>query len=467
MTLHDSQRPVVAYTTLAAYQTVFWAEVATELERSGIKTAAISFDDPSTDLLQKRGLRVYSATDAERRPDTSDAAFSALTNRFSIASANRWFSHERVAFGLTSSVELRRKLAMALSLADRALADAGREGSVELVQEVGGFLSVVGSWFAARRIGVRNWFIEPSFFRGRVFLSDHGFGSPLIPPGDPTVSADVSQYLAATVAQQAIVVPRKDSHHYAAATRKVFNARNARRIVEKLVDKYVRGKSMEFGYIGHHAATHLKMVRNSRILRAKYTAPEALGRFVYYPLHVPGDMALTLRSPEFLDQLALVDYLARSVPHTHRVAIKEHPAMIGALDAGAVCALLKRHENVALLPPATNNYVVLRACEAVVSVNSKSGAEAALLGKPVLVLGDAFYSDSPLVERVRLGEIGSRLDRILAGDWRSPSRAQVESYFERVWRASVPGELYVTERANVATFVDGLRSRIAPVPEGN
>lgn len=452
-------RRVVVYTTLAAYQTAFWVEVALALERNGIATAAISFDDPSTDLIRKRGLRVFSATESERRPDTSDAAFYRLVESFGIRNVNRWFTHERVAFGVTSTAELRRKFSLALALSDRALAAARRDGSVELVQEVGGFLSVVGSYFAARRLGVRNWFIEPSFFRGRMFLSDHGFGAPIVSAGDPEVSAEVRNYLDATVQQQAIVVPRKDSHHYAAATRKVFNGRNARRIVEKLVDKYIYRKEMEFGYIGHHAATHLKMVRNSQRLRRHYTSPEALGRFVYYPLHVPGDMALTLRSPEFLDQLALVDYLARSVPHTHRIAIKEHPAMIGALDAGALLDLVKRHPNIALLPPTTNNYVVLRGCEAVVSVNSKSGAEAALLGKPVLVLGDAFYSDSPLAERVDLHEIGAKLDLIAAGQWQQSSSNRVESFFELVWKASVPGELYVAERANVELFVEGLQTR--------
>ena len=35
--------------------------------------------------------------------------------------------------------------------------------------------------------------------------------------------------------------------------------------------------------------------------------------------------------------------------------------------------------------------------DAVVSVNSKSGAEAVLLGKPVVVMGDAFYRSCPLV----------------------------------------------------------------------
>ena len=46
--------------------------------------------------------------------------------------------------------------------------------------------------------------------------------------------------------------------------------------------------------------------------------------FVYYPLHVPADMALTLRSPEYLDQVATIDFLLRTIPDSHVLVAKEH-----------------------------------------------------------------------------------------------------------------------------------------------
>ena len=104
-----------------------------------------------------------------------------------------------------------------------------------------------------------------------------------------------------------------------------------------------------------------------------------LGRFVYYPLHVPGDgfnsSMLAVR-----DQLGLIDYLLRNLPGEHKLAIKEHPAMVGAIDASRLKTLLNRYDNLALINPAENNFDVLDRCRGFGKL--KSGAEAILLGKP-------------------------------------------------------------------------------------
>ena len=65
-----------------------------------------------------------------------------------------------------------------------------------LVQELGGFLSVIASFYAARRRGIRNWFIEPSFFRGRMYFTPDSLAAPQVmaKPAD-AVSAEVRAYL--------------------------------------------------------------------------------------------------------------------------------------------------------------------------------------------------------------------------------------------------------------------------------
>jgi capsule polysaccharide modification protein KpsS len=328
-----------------------------------------------------------------------------------------------------------------------------------MIQELGGFLSVVASYFAARTCGVNNWFIEPSFFRGRLFYLKNSFAALHLDGSlGEVASKEVKDYLDKTLQSQAIVIPKKDAHQYASASRKIVNIRNVKRLMQKLADKHLHGKRQEFGHIGQHVVTHARMLIDSYRLSGSYTPLDALGRFVYYPLHVPGDMALTLRSPQFLDQIAFVDYLARSVPRTHRIAIKEHPAMVGAIDANRLLALLSRYDSVALLPPTTNNFDVLRRADAVVTINSKSGAEAALLGKQVLVMGDAFYRDSPLVEAVEhLDQLESAVARAVATpDTPAHGRDEIEQYFELVWRHTLPGELYVPESSNVRIFTDSL-----------
>jgi capsule polysaccharide export protein KpsC/LpsZ len=139
------------------------------------------------------------------------------------------------------------------------------------------------------------------------------------------------------------------------------------------------------------------------------------------------------------------------------VAIKEHPAMIGAIDADRLIGLVERHDNLVLLPPSTNNYAVLRRAAAVVSVNSKSGAEAGLLGKPVIVLGDAFYREAPFaVPLDSVSELEASLQAVLSGDRAAASDERVRRWFAALWPLTLPGELYVPEAGNVETFTASL-----------
>jgi Capsule polysaccharide biosynthesis protein len=448
-------------TTLAEYQTVFWAEVGVQLRELGFPVAFLSFDDRSSEMLASRGMKVYSATQVSPPPDVElDRTF----KRFGVTKINHWLSHERFAFGITDSLTQRRKLAASLLAANEACCNWRGEGRVVMVQELGGFLSVVGSYFAARYNEVDNWFIEPSFFRGRMFFLRNDFAALQVPDEhDGPTPESVRLYLDETQRSGTIVIPKKDRHQYTTAWKKIVNLRNVRRLLVKMVDKYIHGKRQEFGYIGNHVSAHVSMIWNSFRLRSSYTPLEKADRFVYYPLHVPGDMALTLRSPHLLDQLAIIDLLCRSVPISHCVATKEHPAMVGAVDVARLQELLRRYDNLLLLPPATNNYEVLRKADGVVSINSKSGAEAALLGKPVLVLGDAFYRHSPLVNRLdNLQELPSALNNLLSHSQTGQDREAIGRYFAGVWSRSLPGELYVADPDNVRLFTNSLVRAVSP-----
>jgi capsular polysaccharide biosynthesis protein len=449
----------VLITTLARYQTVFWIPVAQALQRLGHTPAFLTFDDPSDALIRGARLTSFNAftLGARAAPASGAALERELEERLS------WtlplaVSHERITFGLHDTAALAEKLARHRAAAAAALAELGRGGPVAVVQELGGFLSVIGTYLAARSADYDNLFLEPSFFKGRFFTTRNTFAAPQVGKAgrQEPVDADAVKHMEAARATRAIVIPTKDRHHYTAAARKVVNLKNMRRLAGKLYEKYGRRQRHEFGHVGAYVASHARMVRNSMLLRGTYKPLEPGERFVYYPLHVPADVALTLRAPHYLDQLSLVDYLARIVPASHRLVIKEHPAQVGALDARRLRDLLVRHDNLALLPPTVNNYDALAACDLVVSINSKSGAEALLLGKPVLVLGDAFYGDSGLVTRIASpadlpGALRAALEHPAL-----PAKDDVERFFSRVWRATQPGELYVVAAANAETFAQSL-----------
>jgi hypothetical protein len=450
---------MILITTLAEYQTKFWALVGKQLISRSIPVAFLSFDDRSTSMLRSMGFTTFALQSEDRSKDFSDSAFDLVLKRFEIEDFPYWSSHELFTFGI-SERELRQKFLEYLSMSERAYRDLKNSGyKPVIVQELGGFLSVIASYFAGRQLGFDNWFIEPSFFRGRLFFLKNQFKSLEIAElvDSETASVEVIEYLTSSVENGLIVVPKKDAHQYTSAVRKIFHRKNMIRLLQKLFDKYMLGKRQEFQYIRRHVLTHCKMLISSIRLHKHYTPLKKIGHFIYYPLHVPGDMALTLRSPQYLDQLALIDYLMRSVPHDYKVAIKEHPAMIGAVDAGSLIRLKKRYKNLVILPPDTNNYLVIKASDLVVSINSKSGAEAVLLGKSVLVLGDAFYRNSPLVHAVEsLASLRSLIRSALDRAHSMPANREADLYFEAVWRASYPGELYVDDGESLTLFVDSM-----------
>lgn len=455
--------PTILITTLAIYQTEFWVEVGERVKNAGCECVFLSYDDRSAELLRRRGFEVHSPE--QITGDVDDATMDRAFAEFGISDVNYWIAHERVTFAIGSSQVLRSKLYAYLVFADRTCRQLIALGHRPiLIQEVGGFLCVIAAFFAARRHGIDNWFIEPSFFRGRLFFTKNTFEAPQPAGQECDPGAEVRAYLDATLKNRQIVVPLKDRHHYSAVAQKIVNARNVIRLVQKLYDKHVLGKHQEFGHIGQHVRMHVNMLKNNLKLRPHYRALSAGARFIYYPLHVPADMALTLRAPQYLDQLALIDFLARAIPSTHVLAIKEHPAMIGAMDARRLIGLLDRYDNLIVLPPGTNNYEVLSKADLVVSVNSKSGAEALLTHTPVVVLGDSFYRRSPLVQAVaKVDDVGPAIRALLGPPRKTPDPQGIGRFFQRIWDSSYPGELFVAAAQNADAFS---RSMLQAVLEG-
>lgn len=441
------------FVSLAGNQSRFFGALGRKLGEAGYASAHVCFHEGAADEMRRDGLRVFNPFDYQpKRPEDLDFA------DFGIDMAGLCLGHEKAAYELRNTAALERKFKGHLGAMSRILdACTADMGQVILVQELGGFTPVLAAFFAARRSNIDNWFIEPSFFRGRVFFTPNSFAAPRVAASNVQASPDLRTTLENIRISQSVVIPNKDRPHYRPAFRKLTDTHNARRLLEKVVAKHVRGQREEFDHIGGHVRRHVRMFLNSRKLASHYRGLPDDRPIIYYPLHVPADFALTIRSPEYFDQLATIDFLCRSAPLGRWVVIKEHPALVGALDPDRIRDLLRRHDNLVLLHPGINNHRVLAAAETVVTVNSKAGAEALLYRKPVFALGDSFYADSPLVMKVQ-GFSG--LARDLARGHSDVEEGDVERFFQDVWDSSYPGELYEMSSSNLEVFSDSLRAAI-------
>src|SRR5690606_10640714 len=129
-----------------------------------------------------------------------------------------------------------------LAVAEACLAEleAGSGRRPLVVQELGGFVSVLAVLEAAGAQGATNLFIEPSFFRGRVFFTADTLAAPVVPAAARAApERETLDYLAATLQSRSLVIPSKDARHYRVPARKLRDPYNLRRLAEKLADKYL------------------------------------------------------------------------------------------------------------------------------------------------------------------------------------------------------------------------------------
>jgi hypothetical protein len=460
----------IVFLPLAMNQARFYVGVGRELQRSGWNVEIISLHEAGVPWIGEQGMRVTNFFAQLRAPNSRDPGrISAALESYGIPNVMRAISHEKAAYELRDTQQLLVKFLSYTEALQRLLQSFvqtyGR--NLVVVQELGGFLSVISAFYAARHLGLEHIFAEPSFFRGRVLFSRNTLAAPAVGAGGREAVRAVKAYLEQTIASRALVIPNKDRPHYRSASAKILNARNARRLIEKAFEKHVQGKSEEFNHLGTHVRRHVRMLTNSMRLRAVYQDLPA-EPFVYYPLHVPADVALTLRAPEYYDQFALLDYLARTIPPGYRLVVKEHPALVGAISPARVAALMRDHDNFTLLRPTLNNHDVMRQAALIVTVNSKSGAEALMLNRPVVALGDSFYRNSALVNRADdLATLDQAIRAALARPRHPP--AEIGRFFQAVWDTSCPGEISDDAPANCETFAHSLVAfltrSVRPMPQ--
>lgn len=433
--------------SLAQNQSRFYGALEPLLAEQGHRVVHVCFHEGGVAELEAAGSRVFNPFTFPLPDDSGTFA------DFGVLQPELLIAHEKAAYGLRDSQVIVEKFQRHLATMSSILLDLIEQGHKPIiVQELGGFTSVLAVYYAARRHGLDNYFLEPSFFKGRFMMSRNTFASPAIRRVAEAVSSEIRARLEGIRASQTVVIPTKDKSHYRGAMKKIIDRRNIRRFGEKLYDKYVLKRQEEFQHLGGHIARHVGMAINSARSRRYYSQIPVASPFIYYPLHVPADFALTIRAPEYLDQLALIDYLCRIAPLGHQVVIKEHPALVGAVSSASLNALMRRHDNLVLLDPTINNHKVLQQATAVVTVNSKAGAEALLHGKPVFNLGDSFYRHSGLVVPINaLSELPGSLRSPLM-----PDDEAVNRFFEDVWQTSRAGELYDASPENLVAFADSI-----------
>ncbi len=180
----------------------------------------------------------------------------------------------------------------------------------------------------------------------------------------------------------------------------------------------------------------LKRYANYRYLSAdestKFIDSE---EFVFFPLQFFRESRVTVRAKPFYNQSWLVEYLFRSVPAGYELAVKDHPQQLGSQPRSCIDAIA-RHSTA--LHPGTNAHDVVEEASAIVTLNNTVGYEALIHGKPVVTLGDAFYSHRGYTYDVNnMTSLPETLADAVASDGLTES--EVVEFAHGILSGSVPG----------------------------
>lgn len=120
--------------------------------------------------------------------------------------------------------------------------------------------------------------------------------------------------------------------------------------------------------------------------------------FVYFSLHAEPEALPMLTAPFYTDQLWLIKQVARSLPLSYKLYVKEHPAMV-AFRPKRFYKQLKKIPNVKLIHPSLPGTELIKKCQLVVTVSGSAAFEGALLKKPAVVFGSEFFNSLSAIKR--------------------------------------------------------------------
>ena len=196
-------------------------------------------------------------------------------------------------------------------------------------------------------------------------------------------------------------------------------------LLTKIPSIYVRNKDVAKNFIFHdnkkfqkHFArlgmSRFNMIKQSIISIIKKSNVEKFvkqnleykintkNRFIYFPLHTEPEAVLNLESKFFTNQIEVIKHIAKSLPASHILYVKDHPisTLKNSRDVNFYNEIQKI-PNVVLLHHSISRDQIIKNCDLVITIAGTSGLEAMFFDKPVIVLSNPSYSIIPFIHKIQ------------------------------------------------------------------
>jgi hypothetical protein len=128
-----------------------------------------------------------------------------------------------------------------------------------------------------------------------------------------------------------------------------------------------------------------------RITRPFWVPPERPKRpFVLFPLHRQPEASIDVIGSRVSNQIELIRALARTLPATHDLYVKEHPNGLGDRTPAELRAL-RAIPGVKLVDPSVSSLSLSDLADLVIVISGTAAYEAALLGRRAVAIADMYF----------------------------------------------------------------------------
>lgn len=181
----------------------------------------------------------------------------------------------------------------------------------------------------------------------------------------------------------------------------------------------------------------LRTARARQALRKvrSLTEPPA-APYVFFGLHMQPESSIDVWAPFFSNQMWVIELLSRSIPPTHKLLVKIHKSDI-ANYSRAQLERMRAFPGVELVAPFANTRSFIEKADLLISIQGTIGLEAALLGKPVIMLGDSPIAAFPNVSSIGpISDLPALMRRKLSEP--PPGRAEIVGAYARFLAPFLP-----------------------------
>jgi hypothetical protein len=427
------------FTTLQTYESDFYGRVGAELVRRGHDAAHVTVSREAARLLREEGVDARCVHDviAELGPPAFlDEEVQRIEATYPIPHLRDVYWTDRAAERRTEAENVLRAVQL-IRAVERVVDEVHPD---VLVPEVGNETIRIASQLVGVQRGLPVLFLLYTLFPQPLRLTVDTLHAPIVPADElrePTAEE-----------REAVEAFRRSFTERAEPIRSYRRWRVEWRRV-RLFAGHVRRKRREDADNEYLEPWRLLWSNVAETVRARLARPfydrlDPARPFVYFPLHVTDDYKIKKVIPHCVDQASLLEQVADALPQGWDLVLKEHPMSVGR-NSLRLLRRLRARPNVRLVRPHTSSHELIRKAGAIAVISSTVGIEALLYDKPVLTLGQPFYSGYGVTLDVSsFAEIRTRVPELLRF---RPDPERIVRLLAAAMRTTLPGVPVLVDRS--------------------